>query len=196
MQADKNAKFMRHKSWPFWETWKCIFGEDRACGGGAEELDTAAEETRPQEPAQSQCNENDYGPPLDDVPTEANSPAEEQADLPGHGSGNDERQTYATKTRYLKRKNGSSDDALMEFLGNLHAETNSRLEAIAARIGYEFDLGQARQAVFDKLGTVDGLTLDERYELCDILSDKSQRLEVFMGMPANARLGYVKRFLK
>ena len=84
----------------------------------------------------------------------------------------------------------------MEFLGNLHAETNSRFEAIYARIGYEFDLGKARQAVFDKLETIDGLTLDERYELCNILSDESQRLEVFMGMPANARVGYVKMLLK
>ncbi|KAL1566833.1 hypothetical protein AAHA92_02390 [Salvia divinorum] len=90
----------------------------------------------------------------------------------------------------------SSDDALMEFLANLHAETNSRLEVISSRIGYEFDLGKARQDVFDKLGTVEGLTLDERYDLCDILGDKSQRLEVFMGMPSNARLGYLKRLMK
>ena len=78
---------------------------------------------------------------------------------------------------------------------NLHAETNSRLEVIAARIGYEFDMGKAQSEVFDKLGTVEGLTLGERYELCDILSEKSQRLRIFMGMPENARLGYVKRFI-
>ena len=56
-------------------------------------------------------------------------------------------------------------------------------------------MGKARQEVFDKLGTVDGLTLSQRYDLCDILSDKPQRLEVFIGMPANARLGYLLRFL-
>ncbi|KAL1559032.1 hypothetical protein AAHA92_09421 [Salvia divinorum] len=79
---------------------------------------------------------------------------------------------------------------------NLHAETNSRLEIISLGIGYEFDLGKARQEVFDKLGNVEGLTFDERYKLCDILGDKSQCLEVFMGMPPNARLGYMTRLLK
>ncbi|KAL1540578.1 hypothetical protein AAHA92_24913 [Salvia divinorum] len=84
---------------------------------------------------------------------------------------------------------------MMEFLANLHVETNSCLDFISARIGYEFDFGKARQEVFDKLGDVDGLTLDQRYELCDILGDKSQRLEVFMGMPVHARLGYVLRLI-
>ncbi|KAG6416047.1 hypothetical protein SASPL_123469 [Salvia splendens] len=43
VQADKDAKFTRNKSWPFWETWKVIFGKDRACGGGAEGVANAAE---------------------------------------------------------------------------------------------------------------------------------------------------------
>lgn len=67
---------------------------------------------------------------------------------------------------------------------------------ISARISYEFDMGKARQKVFDKLGTVDGLTLSQRYDLCDILSNKTQCLEVFIGMPPTARLGYVLRFLE
>ncbi|KAG6427581.1 hypothetical protein SASPL_111827 [Salvia splendens] len=79
----------------------------------------------------------------------------------------------------------------MEFLSNLHAETNNRLEMISAHISYEFDLGKAGQKVFDKLGDVEGLTLKQRYKLCNILGDKPQRLEVFIGMPANARLGYL-----
>lgn len=83
----------------------------------------------------------------------------------------------------------------MDFLANLHAETNTRLEVISSRIGYEFDMGHARQAVFDKLGDVEGLTLDQRYQLCNILGDKPQHLEVFMGMPVEARLGYVLRMM-
>ena len=90
----------------------------------------------------------------------------------------------------------SSDDKLMEFLGNLLAETNSRLEVIATRIGYEFDLGKARREVFNKLGTVEGLTQDERYDLCEILKKESQWLEIFMGMPSNARLGYLRRLMQ
>ncbi|KAG6420821.1 hypothetical protein SASPL_117360 [Salvia splendens] len=95
-----------------------------------------------------------------------------------------------------KRKAASADDALIDFLAKLLAETNSRLDVMSSRIGYEFDLGKARQEVFDKLGTVDRLTLKEKYELCNIMSVKKQFLEVFMGMPAHARLGYVTMLLE
>ncbi|KAG6408279.1 hypothetical protein SASPL_131284 [Salvia splendens] len=90
----------------------------------------------------------------------------------------------------------STDSALIEVLTTLHAKTNRYLEMISSMIGYEFDMGKARQEVYDKLGTVDGLTIGQRYNLCDILSDKPQRLEVFMGMPTTARLGYVLRFIE
>ncbi|KAG6391014.1 hypothetical protein SASPL_148760 [Salvia splendens] len=53
----------------------------------------------------------------------------------------------------------------------------SKLEFLCSK-RYEFDMGKAQREVFDKLGTVDGLTLAERYELCDILSEKSQQVRV------------------
>ncbi|KAL1566950.1 hypothetical protein AAHA92_02487 [Salvia divinorum] len=155
--ADRKTRFMRNKSWPYWEAWKCIFGKDRACGGGAEDVDIATESSR--------CNENDYHPSFEDF-----IPDEVPIVAPG-----------------VETVNSSS--------AHTEQATNSRLDIISSRIGYEFDLGKARQDVFDKLGTVDGLTLDQRYDLCDILGDKPQRLEVFMGMPANARLGYVLRLI-
>ncbi|KAL1546423.1 hypothetical protein AAHA92_23023 [Salvia divinorum] len=194
VQADKDAKFMRTKSWPFWETWKCIFGKDRA-SGGAENIDDAADRVRSQLAGASQCNENDYHPSFDDFPVDESTPMADTPDFHDNSSGNSAKQMSSNKTNPLKCKKDSSDAALMEFLANLHTETNSHLELISARIGYEFDMGKARQEVFDKLGTVDGLTLDQRYELCDILGDKPQRLEVFMGMPATARLGYVLRLI-
>ncbi|KAL1547627.1 hypothetical protein AAHA92_15959 [Salvia divinorum] len=195
-QADKDEKFMRTKSWPFWETWKCIFGKDRASGGGAEDIDKASERVRAQLASGSQVNENDYHPSFEDFPFDATAPAVETADHNDNSSGNSGKQTSTNKPSTLKRKQESTDAILMEFLGNLHAETNSRLELISARIGYEFDMGKARQDVFGKLGDVDGLTLDQRYELCDILADKPQRLEVFMGMPSTAHLGYVLRLIE
>ncbi|KAL1536838.1 hypothetical protein AAHA92_29421 [Salvia divinorum] len=176
VMVDREAKFMRNKSWPYWEAWKCIFGKDRASGVGAEE-------------------ENDYIPTFEDflgneVPPNVSLNVEKQ------GSSEVQSQHVSTtKSAGQMRKLSHSDDALMEFLGNLHEQTNSRLDIISSRIGYEFDLGKARQEVFDKLGCVEGLTLDQRYELCDILCDKPQRLEVFMGMPMNAKLGYVLRLI-
>ncbi|KAG6388822.1 hypothetical protein SASPL_150258 [Salvia splendens] len=107
-----------------------------------------------------------------------------------NSSTNIDKPISGTKAGSSKWKASDSDGSLMVFLANLHAETNARLEAISTKIGYEFNIGLARHAVFKKLGGVDGLTLAQRYKLCNILSDKPQRLEFFNGMPPKARLGY------
>lgn len=60
IEADKNAKGMRNKSWPFWEEWKAIFCKDRATGLGSEDIDVAAATLRANLAGGSQCNENDY----------------------------------------------------------------------------------------------------------------------------------------
>ncbi|KAL1558483.1 hypothetical protein AAHA92_08942 [Salvia divinorum] len=145
----------------------------------------------------SHCNENDYHPSFEDfLPDEVPDVGPEVEAVNSSSAPTEQLQVFTTPSSSQKRKIPHSDDVIMEFLGNLHAQKNSRLDIISSRIGYEFDLGKARQEVFDKLGTVDGLTLDQRYELCDILRDKPQRLEVFMGMSANAKLGYVMRLIE
>ncbi|XP_042013139.1 uncharacterized protein LOC121761568 isoform X1 [Salvia splendens] len=198
VMADKEAKFMRHKSWPLWETWKVIFGKDRACGGGAEQISDAAEAFRRGQPGTySEVNENDYHPSLDDIEADKAIPSSQPFGNHDMSSGNSGKQTSVnTSNASKKRKLDGSDAALMEFLANLHTDTNSRLEMILARIGYEFDLGQARQDVFAKLCDVDGLTLNQRYELCNILGDKPQRMEIFMGMQESARLGYLLKLIE
>ncbi|KAL1545929.1 hypothetical protein AAHA92_22597 [Salvia divinorum] len=195
VQVDKDAKFMRNKPWPFWETWKCIFGRDRATGGGVEDIPVATARVRSQVAGGSQCGESAYHPSFEKFIIDDSNNVPQEPATQNNSSDNSVKYTSTTKTGSLKRKNETNDADLMHFLSNLHADTNNRLEVIAARIGYEFDLGKARQEVFEKLGEVNGLTLDQRYELCDILGDKSQRLEVFMGMPSHARLGYVMRLI-
>lgn len=216
---------MRTKSWPFWVTWQRVFGKDRASGGGAEGVDVSADRARQQMAGGSQCNGNYYRPsvPVDqtpplageeDIPDNISENTEKQMpinksgggklstaplageeDIPDNVSEKTEKQMPSNKSGGEKRKQPSSDAALMEFLANLHAETNARLEVFAARIGYEYDTGKARQELFNTLCTVDGLTLNQRYALCNILADNPHRLEVFMGMQANARSGYVLRLL-
>ncbi|KAL1563822.1 hypothetical protein AAHA92_06245 [Salvia divinorum] len=188
VQADNNAKFMRNKSWPFWKDWKCIFGKDRATGGGTEPVEKATAEVRSQLAGGSQCNQKDYHPSFEDFLGDELPNLTPESEHQNSSSAHNDQPESTTKSGALKRKLNPSDTSLMEFLGNLHAEINSRLDVISSRIGYEFDLGKARQEVFDKLGGVDRLTLDKRYDLCDILGDKPQRLEVFMGMPTNARV--------
>ncbi|KAG6426932.1 hypothetical protein SASPL_111171 [Salvia splendens] len=181
--ADTDAKFMRTKSWPYWETWKCIFGKDRASRLGAETLDKAAKRVRAQMAGGSQVYDNDYHPSLDDIEFDTSPPLEQTPDVNDTASRQSDKEMSSVKTTSVKRKRDMGDAPLMEYLGHLHAETNARLEMISKRIGYEFDCMKAREDVFDKLCTVEGLNLAQRYVLCNILGDKPQRLEVFNGMP-------------
>lgn len=92
---------MRNKSGPLWETWKTIFGVDRASGGGSEQVNKAAEELRrppATEPATiSECNENDYYPFFDGVPIDVTTPVAEQDDINDNSSGNEEKAASTTK---------------------------------------------------------------------------------------------------
>lgn len=61
-----------------------------------------------------------------------------------------------------KRKSYDDDSALLNLLGDLHAETNACLDKLTARIGYEIDLGQARKEIFRHLGNIPELIRHHR----------------------------------
>ncbi|KAL1566834.1 hypothetical protein AAHA92_02391 [Salvia divinorum] len=98
VQADRHPRFMRPKSWPFWETWKCIFGKDRESGGGAEDVALVADKLRAQQAVGSQCNENDYHPSFEDVLDNGFDPLADATDINDTTSGNDGRQTSTNKS--------------------------------------------------------------------------------------------------
>lgn len=156
-----------------------------------------ADRMRASAAAGSKVNENDFSQGLDHPEADKTFPLSQPGGNLDMSLGNSDKQASTSEPHCRKKhKVDGPDSALMEFLANLHHDTNNHLEVISSRIGYEFDLGQANQDVFDKLGTVDGLTLTQEYRLCNILGDKPQRAEVFMGMLAATRLGYLLMCIK
>ncbi|KAL1559962.1 hypothetical protein AAHA92_10239 [Salvia divinorum] len=97
-RSSRHARFMRPKSWPFWETWKCIFGKDRASGGGAEDVALVADKLQAQQAVGSQCNKNDYHPSFEDVLDDGFDPLADATDMNDTTSGNDGRQTSTNKS--------------------------------------------------------------------------------------------------
>ncbi|KAG6387262.1 hypothetical protein SASPL_152449 [Salvia splendens] len=156
VQLDPKAKFMHCKSWPLWETWKLIFGKDRATGSGAETVSHAAIQVRSALGGGSQCDKSDSHAPYEEAPLMDSNVHDEDHLVDSHIPDYSDKQTSVAKSGGVKRKATTSDALLIDFLANLHAETNTRLELISSRIVYEFDLGRARQAVFDQLGDVEG----------------------------------------
>ncbi|KAG6389220.1 hypothetical protein SASPL_150682 [Salvia splendens] len=178
LQQDPNARTMRHKAWPLWDDWKMIFGNDRATGGTAEGIGEAVANNSTDEPFTSIGESADYYPSFEDFlgsdqvqPTYTNEVVDDNIAQSGQNVAANTHAPPAPAPKIMMRKRKSCDDdsALLNLLGNLHAETNARLDKLTARIGYEIDLGQARKEIFRHLGNIPELTESQRYDLCYII---------------------------
>ena len=78
----------------------------------------------------------------------------------------------------------------------LHAETNARLDTLAARIGFDMDLDKAKKEIFRHLNNILWLSKEQQYDLYNIIGKKNSRLEIFMGLPNFKKPGHVKRVLE
>ncbi|KAL8545937.1 hypothetical protein ACS0TY_005886 [Phlomoides rotata] len=94
-----------------------------------------------------------------------------------------------------KSKSEISDSSVTAMFGKFFKCTGERLENIAQRIGYDKDIGTARKQVFEMLGGIQSLTLIDKLDVCEIIGAKIEWLEIFMGLPEDARAVYVHRVL-
>ena len=168
-----------------------MFGKDRATGGSAQ--DTVRANTL-----------NDFASPdasLDRV-NETPFGADDHFDrvrANNHGTSDDltvsvysnavdsQRNQRAPK----KRKRGDLIDGLIDVIGQLHEDTNARLDRLSAHIGYEFDLTKARKEVFEMMGAIPGLTLSQVFIASDAILSRVGSLDYFMSLPEGARQAYV-----
>ncbi|XP_057765001.1 uncharacterized protein At2g29880-like [Salvia miltiorrhiza] len=183
VKCDNNAENMRFKSWPLFEDWKQIFGKDRATGEHAEDVMEAVNKVYAADNmAQDSLGQSSH----DEV---ANDTAEASACHNEKGAG-------TTRTSSKKRKARNAEvDILYLALKEISSNTDKRLADLANRTGYEFDLGKARQTIFEQLSCIPGLSRSEKFDVCEILADKVQRLEIFIGLPEDAKYDYVMRLL-
>lgn len=189
VQADRNGKNIREHSWPLLDDWKMIFGKDRANGDTAELVMDAVNELLQ--------NHN-----LESAHNDKQDKFEGMADNVNNDIGEDSVcQSTKMKESSLpsKKKQKTTDKGykhnVCELLKEIHRDTNARLESLASRIGYQADLGKARKEVFDLLEGIPGLSLNDKFFVCDFLADKVAYLEVFMGLPVSARPAYVMRIM-
>ncbi|XP_057768591.1 uncharacterized protein LOC130988695 [Salvia miltiorrhiza] len=185
---------MRFKSWPFLEDWKEVFDKDRATGANAEDimeamykmyqadgLSAGGDNVDSGGVAGSNHHSNQKGTATDDA-----------VDSVCQG---DKKAKPARKSS-KKRKANEEMDGVYKMLGEMCRDTGLRIDNLATRAGYDFDLGMARQTVFKQLGNIAGLTTSEKFDICEMLADKAQRLEIFIGLPDEAKAEYVERLLQ
>ncbi|XP_057788923.1 uncharacterized protein LOC131005840 isoform X2 [Salvia miltiorrhiza] len=186
VKKDKNALNMRFKSWPMLDDWKEIFGKDRANGVQAEDLMEAVHDMYTAENIAQEDRGAYFNSADEEVPTDEAEVSVCQTEKKCNKGGGSKK----------KRKSPDEFDRLCDVLGEIGRDTGLRLGDLVTRIGYEFDLGQARQTVFEKLGAISGLSTKEKFEVCEMLADKVQRLEIFIGLPEDAKAQYVAYLLE
>lgn len=158
---------MKLKSWPYYEAWKVIWGKDRATGKTAEDiLEAVNEMERECANKPDDCPVGDYHVDLEDMLAKDN----------GDDSFFEQQPNPVQDNKVKKRKSNDAIEQVCTLLGEVSRNTNARLEALASRFGYDNDLGKARTEVFDKLAIVPDLSLDEKFDVCDILAEKVEKL--------------------
>ncbi|XP_057766535.1 uncharacterized protein LOC130987001 [Salvia miltiorrhiza] len=188
VKCDSNARLMRYKSWPLFDDWKEIFGKDRATGEKVEDFMEVVNKMVGSDNIMHEENAGDDGPHYQfDEENETDAAEDSVCQSSGGANG---------RSAKKKRRGDEVMDGFYELLVELGRNSDKRLEAIAARIGYEFDLSKARTEVYHTVNTLPGVTRSDKFEVCEILCDKVERLELFFSLPMEARVDYLMRVLE
>lgn len=84
------------------------------------------------------------------------------------------------------------DDPIYELLGTFCQNIDARLDDIARRIGYEYDIANARNELFSVVGNIAGLTLHEKLLVSKLLVKDTEDLELFFSLPDKVQVEFAK----
>lgn len=177
---------MRYKSWPYYEDWQVLFGKDRANGENAEDILDASNALDDDITTGDDIGFDD-GVSLEDM-------AENEAASDGISHSVNRRASPIPKPK--KSKMAAEISGIKEVLGEIGKKTDERLATLAEGIGYEAQLGKARKGAFEQLGRIGTLSIDDRFDVCEILGKERDKLEIFMGLPDSALPLFVARLLR
>ncbi|CAA0815253.1 Unknown protein [Striga hermonthica] len=184
VKVDGNARLMRYKSWPYYYDWIHIFGKDRATGEQAEDILDAVSNVNIGNPDISPTPETQ---PTDDfgLDQDENVPETLSESISPSSSG-------GKKSSGRKRKSIESADPLCDVMRSFSENTSARLCEIAKRIGYEYDVSQARKDVFAVVRGIEGLNLQEQLFISKILVKNTDELDLFFSLDEGAKAEFVR----
>ncbi|KAL8507527.1 hypothetical protein ACS0TY_018176 [Phlomoides rotata] len=84
---------------------------------------------------------------------------------------------------------------IMDQLGEFLQSTELTLGGLAQRIGYEQDAKLSRTELFQIMNGIEGLTLKDKLKVFDELVRNTERLELFLSLPDDAKSEYVRMLL-
>ncbi|XP_057780224.1 uncharacterized protein At2g29880-like [Salvia miltiorrhiza] len=178
VMKDQNARLMRLKSWPMLDDWKVVFGQDRATGEHAEDLMDAVTDMFRRRNTAEDTPDDVYHVQLDDIENEVVDESASQSKKVDEGASQSKKVDAVNNGNNKKRKARDEMSGVYEALVEISRNTNQRKE------------------VFEHLNVIPGLSLEQRFDICELLAYKQERLEIFLGLPADAKPAYAMRLLE
>ncbi|KAL1557052.1 hypothetical protein AAHA92_10867 [Salvia divinorum] len=197
VKVDSNAKYMRNKSWPYWEDWNIIFGKDRASGVRVEDVSCADEILYGRSTSvadESQPNLTSYN--LDDFFTEEQIQEGLNHEALGESETKSVKSPVSEKKNSRKRKPEEVLESILDVMTKMHEDTSDRLQTLSNRIGYDFDLSAKRVEVSKMLDGIPLLTKKHKFMACDILVKEPERLDLFTGFSLSDKYDYLMHILE
>ncbi|XP_042027035.1 uncharacterized protein LOC121774185 [Salvia splendens] len=195
IRVDSHARFIRNRPWPLWDDWKEIFGKDRASGTSAKDISDAAIRARVRANVPTPTPDSDYVGSLDENWGNLGSPATAVSESAGESPEGVDRGAPVTSKKAKRAKLSTHIGGMVDLLKQIHDDSNTRLEMLSTRIGYEVDLSKARKDAYEVLSTIDGLSMLDIFDIGEVLVANPARHDFFMGMPPIARPAYALRVL-
>ncbi|KAL8507363.1 hypothetical protein ACS0TY_018058 [Phlomoides rotata] len=184
LRRDPTMRSMRNKEWPMFNDWVEVFGKDRATGYVAEDVPDAYTSLDEQTGFEGNDQTGKRKADMNEEQGENNVAYNTKKDCAASSSG-----------KKLKLQSDNSESSMATMFGEFFKCTGERLENIAQRIGYDKDIGTARKEVFGMLDGIESLCLVDKLDVCEIIGAKIEWLEIFLGLPEEARAVYVHRVL-
>lgn len=184
VKTDSNARTMRYKSWPFYRDWCEIFVKERIIRENAEDIADAVQEL-----------ETNKG-------KEKEAGAEFGCVFEGHDDENEmsvcQPQSNGTEKKQSPKKRKMSDCSSDPFVTAINVfcdKLDARFEDIARRIGFEYDISNARRELYAELGRLPGLQVRDKLTVAKFLVNKTGDLDLFFSLPEEDRVEMVKMIL-
>ncbi|PIN01430.1 hypothetical protein CDL12_26062 [Handroanthus impetiginosus] len=173
VKVDPNARTMRYKSFPLYLSWCEIFGKDRATSEHAEDCTDAADDgfdTNFQIFVDGEEFMSVYQPQESGMKTGSSSKKRKSTEM-------------------------STDNKFFEMMNNFCDRTESRLSDIAKRIGYEYDVSEARKAIYEALGGLPDHTMIQKSWVAKRLVNNGKDMDLFFSLPNEASAEMVQMML-
>ncbi|KAG8388605.1 hypothetical protein BUALT_Bualt02G0142900 [Buddleja alternifolia] len=184
IKTDSNARTMSYKSWPLYNDWEEIFGKDRATGENVEGFPDVV---------QQMLNENNNVVGGDYVPTFDN----EQIDEVQSMSFSQANTSGSSKSEKRKRKVvDENDDRFIDLMSSFCDNTDEKLGAISRRIGFEHDSSLSRKSVFETIGQVVSLEMEEMISVSHLIVNNTKNMDLFFSLPNSGKQTMVKMIVE